>query len=154
MRCNEARTLILEADPSELAGTGEGPLAGHLRACGACAERAALILRTQADLDRALDTLGPGMGATEAAERASLAPRRAGRRWMLPAAGLAAAAALVAVVLSDVADPPTGRVTPGAGAARAAAEDVPAHVALELSPERPAVLLATRNPAITVVWYP
>lgn len=147
MTCDEARRLILEAEPAELAGEGGSPLAAHLRMCGACARRAAAVLRGQADLDRALGALGPGLGAGTA-ERMAVSARRTGRRWLLPAAGLAAAAALVAVALLDIDGPP-----PEGAAALPPVEDVPTHVELQLSPERPAMVLATRNPAITVVWY-
>ncbi|HEX8906064.1 MAG TPA: hypothetical protein VF771_14550, partial [Longimicrobiaceae bacterium] len=57
MDCRTARDLLLEADPAELRGERDSPLAAHLHSCAGCRARAAAILAGQAELDAALRTL-------------------------------------------------------------------------------------------------
>ena len=77
MTCNETKSAILEADPLELEGRGEGPLSLHIRGCGQCQERARIILAAEAglasemeslvrepDLERILQEVPPGTRST------------------------------------------------------------------------------------------
>lgn len=63
MRCQEAAELILEAEPAELAGEGDSPLADHLRVCGRCARVGTRLLEGGRVLG---DVVGDVVGHREA----------------------------------------------------------------------------------------
>ncbi|NJD20091.1 MAG: hypothetical protein FIA95_12520 [Gemmatimonadetes bacterium] len=153
--CSELRELLLEAEPGELRGEGEGPLASHLRSCDACRRHAELLLRADEAVDEALGsegTLDVEAVLRQACEapaeltwksRAVSAARRAAaaRRAWIP---VAAAAALTALLL--VARGPTP-------------VPVPAIVRAEAAPLVAATsaggvaILETDSPNITVLWF-
>jgi len=147
MDCAAARALLLEADPAELRGGGDSPLAAHLAECAACRARAEAILAGEAELGAALRML-----ATPSAD-AKVIPLRPRRPWggrMVPAAAslAAIAAALAAVMLAgpDTAPPRVASVDerarlmfPAAPVARAEAG-------------RSVAVLKTSDPGVTVVW--
>jgi hypothetical protein len=167
--CTPFRELMLEADPGELRGVGNGALARHLRACDSCARVAALLLEETARLDALLDDapevdvagilaragMSPASTAPEpriappsAAAVAPSAPARVGmlfprRRIWIP---LAAAAALAAVLLLRS---PRLR-SPGASVAAAPATAAPPLV--EPAAGQDAAILQTDDPEITVIW--
>ncbi len=99
IECRTAFERMLEADPTELAGRGESELAIHIAGCPRCSAVAERLLKGQAELGRALDTLGPRTGVDEALARARRASRRTKRRaaWRV-ALPLAAAAALAGIL--------------------------------------------------------
>ncbi len=99
--CETAFELLLEADPTELAGRGDSELAEHVRGCARCGAVAARLLRGQEELATALGELGPRTGVEEAlsivrARRRKVEWRRHAWRVVAP---LAAAAAIAAVVI-------------------------------------------------------
>lgn len=140
MTCGEWTELMLEADPSELAGRGESPLARHIAGCAACRRKAALLLRSADLLDRSLarDTLRP------AAARPG--PRRL-RRALLVALPLAAAAMLVLILRLRIV--PGGRDVAAAVPSGLAAVPVPA---VTPPPGSSAAVIQTDNPDIVIVW--
>lgn len=100
--CDRAFELLLEADPAELAPSGEGELSEHLRECGRCREVAERLLEGQAALGRALDRMGARSGAHGALVRAGRMASRRSRRakawgWSVP---LAAAAVLAGLLIA------------------------------------------------------
>ncbi|HSG49668.1 MAG TPA: hypothetical protein VLA43_17735, partial [Longimicrobiales bacterium] len=92
--CAHVRDLMLEAEPSSLAGRGDDPVAVHVRGCAACATLARTLLEETASLDRFLSNAGP-VDAASLVEAALATPPRVvritpWRRW----SALAAAAAV------------------------------------------------------------
>ena len=145
MDCAAARALLLEADPAELRGEGDSPLAAHLRACAFCREDADAILAGEAELDAALRAL-----ATPSADPKviPLQPRRGMR--IGPALGsLAALAAAVAAVMlaRPHAAPPRG-----ATAEQIARLMFPAPPVARAADGRSVAVLKTSDPGVTVVW--
>ncbi len=143
MTCDEARDLLLEAEPEALRGTGTSALALHLAGCAECRAMAVRVLAQQAALDRAL---------TAMAEARLAAPARpARRRWRLATWGLAAAAGLAALLLARP-DRPDGD---GRLAAPPRLASAPAAVDVDVSatPGRNAVVMKTADPTITIVWF-
>lgn len=144
MDCAAARELLLEADPAELSGDGDSPLAAHLRDCAACRARADAILAGQAGLDAALRTLAsPSPGP----KVIPLRPRRA-MRFAPAAASLVALAATVAAVMLARPHP----------APRGASADDIARMLFRAPPVARAAagqsvaVLQTSDPGVTVVW--
>jgi len=146
MDCTTARARLLEAEPRDLRGEGDGDLAAHLRQCAACRARAGAILAGYAELDAALRTLA---APARAADVIPLRPRRARlRRWALPgsAAGLAAAAAIALLLARPqaparphpTADQIAKAIFPKAPVARAEGRSV--------------AVMQTNDPGVTVVW--
>jgi len=122
VECEAAREAMLECEPPELEGRGDGPLAAHLGTCEACRRRAETLLAELRALDAALGaaagrTAAAGVPASlerpagsappaagEAGPRRGLAAGMSGdgrweRGWRL-AAPLAAAAAIGVLVLA------------------------------------------------------
>jgi len=142
--CETTRALLLEADPVELAGEGDGPLAAHLRTCVDCRAVAGRLLAVERSLAAALGESNSRRGADEAARRAIMAAHGAGwwraARWV----PVAAAAALALVLLRrdrQVLPPPL--------------PIAPAPAALEVTPPpgRTAAVFQTGDPNIVVVWF-
>ncbi len=150
MECTTARERLLEADPAELRGVGDGELAAHLAGCAGCRGRAAAILAGEAELDAALAGLAAEGAARLPAERpARVIPFRP-RRWAPWAlAPLAAAAAAALLWLRpQQALPPTSEAE-----ARAVAQALFRPPPLvDPGAGRSAAVIQTRNPEITVVW--
>lgn len=167
--CTPFRELMLEADPAELRGEGNGDLARHLRVCEPCSRVAALLLEETARLDALLEEApdvdvagilaragvssapsGPASEAVRPAMAASAAsvPGRLGmrfprRRLWIP---LVAAAALAAILLlrAPWVRSPTASV--------AAAPESAAPPVVEPAAGQDAAILRTDDPEITVIW--
>lgn len=140
MRCEDARDLLLTADPAELDGRRPGPLASHLETCPACGAAAARIVAATRAL-RAERAVRPAAvaAATARAEALRLARARRTRRAITT---LAAAAGFAAILLLRE-GPHAGRpVAPGQIPSPPLVESNAGHVAI----------LTTDNPAIVVVW--
>jgi hypothetical protein len=156
MRCEDARRELLEADIDEMQEGTMSPLSLHLDACARCRALAAEI-RAFDDVMRAdYAALVPGRTTDEAARLAYVAPKVPGRRrvaaqrrrgvLIASALGIPLAAALLIFAVN--ADQPLERETT---APPASLEPV----AVEVPPDQNAIVFATRNPSITVVWlYP
>ncbi|MFL5543056.1 MAG: hypothetical protein ACJ8J0_29035 [Longimicrobiaceae bacterium] len=147
MECAAARALLLEADPAELRGEGDSPLALHLRACAACRADADAILAGEAELGTALRAL-----ATPSSDPRviPLRPRGSRRMRIVPAVGtLAALAATVAAVMlaRPHAAPPGG-----ATAEQIARLMFPAPPVARAADGRSVAVLETSDPGVTVVW--
>lgn len=170
MRCQEAGELLLEAEPAELGGLGDSPLAEHLRGCVRCAAVGVGLLEGERVLGEVLaGGWGAGaMGGREAMRgvEAALAEfesrvgegvaddvggRLLHRRWRRVAAvgvPLAAAASLALML------------APWRGGTGGEALPLPVMKLAERTPAadvvvpagRDAVLFRTSNPKITVVW--
>jgi len=146
MDCAAARTLLLEADPAELRGEGDSPLAVHLRGCAGCRARADAILAGEAELDAALRML-----ATPSADP-KVVPLRLRRAWtgrIAPAAAsLAALAAAVAAMMLARPHP----VPRGATSEQIARLMFPAPPVARAKAGRSVAVLKTSDPGVTVVW--
>ena len=139
--CETARELLLEAEPGELRGEGDGPLAAHLRGCPACRQRAAYVIKETDRLHRAIDALPLPLHAAASGSGGEAAPRR----WpvLVPLALAAGVAALVLVRRHDVTAPSTPlRV------ARAIAPPLDVQVPAGQS----VAVFQTANPNIVVIW--
>jgi hypothetical protein len=150
MTCAEAHEAILEADPGELSGNGEGALAIHLSGCSKCRQLARLVLDGEADLGRTLVEAVPSPNLDEILERgarrgAQRGTRRSPRRRFVWATvvPLASAATLVGIFFTREPQLPGPPYTPP-----------PASVGLDVqAPEGQNVaVLKTNNPDITVLW--
>jgi len=151
MKCSEAFQVMLEADAEELRGTGETPLARHLRECPSCAAMAEGILRGQEALSRALVEEVPSVDLDAVLDQAldqdeglrfPSSPRL--RRWGFTLIPLAAAATFAALFLGT--EPPL----PGEPYVPPARE---AGLDLEVPESTDVAVLATSNPDITVLWF-
>ncbi len=147
--CRAALERLLEADPAELAGQGDGVLATHVRDCPRCAAVAARLLAGQDELSRALDALRPATGVDAAldalrARRRHSAWTRWSWRWAAP---LAAAAALVGVLVVRSVD--TDRM-PGEIVARPAASFEPL---VEMATTQNVMVFETRDRSAKVIWF-
>lgn len=163
--CASFRDLMLEAEPAELRGEGEGPLARHVRGCATCARTASLLLEETARVDELLSEAPPldvgavlaraGVEARAAAGRAE-ATRNARpdearlrilrfptRRLWVP---LAAAAALAGVLLLR-GPGPTRAPTGGQAAGEVALPPI-----VEAAADQDLAVMPTNDPNITVVW--
>lgn len=152
MTCAEAIEAILEAEPSDLEGLGDGALPRHLGQCARCRKVARFVLDQEEVLARNMVESVRAPDLAEILDRSQKAteywPRRHTLRRLRPAGfsllPLAAAAVIAALLLGG--DPPFPD---------------PPHVAfqepegLELQvPEgRDAAVLVTGNPDITVLWF-
>ena len=94
MNCRAMLEMILEADPTELAGRGDSLLARHLRACGRCRAVAQQIL---ADTRRLELAIGASVASSWPATGVG-ARRPSGARRRLVVAVLAAAVVGIAVL--------------------------------------------------------
>lgn len=138
--CADVRERMLEAEPGELRGSGNTPVAAHVRECTACRTLATRMLNAQDELASALSRLAPAGTPVPHPFRPA--------RVIRVLAPLAAAAALV-LVLSQ----PRDRRLPSL-------EPLPDPVALNAN--APVVnvasgddvaIMTTTNPNITIVWY-
>ncbi len=147
--CRAAFERLLEADPAELAGRGDGELATHVRDCPRCAAVATQLLAGQKELDRALDALRPATGVEEAlrpirARRRHSAWTRFSWRWAAP---LAAAAALVGVLVLRSVDT---EEMPGEIVARPASSIEPL---VETATAQNVMVFETRDRSAKVIWF-
>lgn len=148
--CNSIISRMLEAPLEELDPASEGEIAEHLRGCASCRAAAeAIVVETRAlgewrspmgdpDLDAIL--VRAGVPAEKAAST-GMGRRNGTKAWL----GLAAAAALATVLLR-----PSPPPMPGEGPTPRTPSPPPL---VEAAPGRDVVVLPTRNPDITVVWF-
>ena len=141
--CAAARERLLEAEPEELDGTAETPLARHLATCAPCAARARAILEGEAALDQALARISRTAVSGDVTRPPSSRLRRVARWAAVPLA----AAAAVAVVWSATRRPPP----PAIPDARVVLEEPVPFV--EAPEGRPVGVFETAQPGITVVWF-
>lgn len=149
--CADARALLLTAEPEELAGEGQGPLAEHLRQCADCRRTADRLLGAQRGLAAVLERRETRLDPDQTARRALIAGRGTGRalswrravRWV----PLAAAAVVALVLLTREAPFP----------AEPPAEEASAAPSLEVDVRpvgtRTAAVFRTDDPNILVVWF-
>lgn len=149
MTCATARTLMLTADPAELAGSTGSDLALHIATCASCRGHVALLLEAQSELARALDAPGDqdSLGAVRSA--LAIARRRRDdarqRRWTFPLAAAAVLAGLVVIRLGGRApvQPSPPAVPPAAG-----------HRITVTPPRgRNVAVLQTDNPNVVIIWF-
>jgi len=141
MNCEECRELMLEADAEVLTGIGDEPVAVHITSCEACR-----------DLARAMmGQLAVARGAYSRIEPESQPPRHASRftvrRAVWAVATLAAAAAVVLALVGrrdakSLHDP----------APDVHSDSASTSVAVVVPDGRNAIVFATKNPLISVVW--
>jgi hypothetical protein len=138
MRCDEARERILEADLDELSAGAGSPLQRHLAHCPDCAAAARAVLDQERALGATLGAVRGSRGAEHALthRRSLVGWRRAG------VAALALAAGLAGLLLLRRPAPPE----------REPAVARPAEARVEVSVDRPFVILSTGNPDVTLVW--
>lgn len=141
MNCTEAYDAILEADPAVLRGEGTEELAQHLAECAACRERALWVLNGLGALDRALEAES---GTTRASRTLRARPPIA--RRLAPWGLVAAAAAAFVILLRPTGAPRPPDVTALARSTVGIDVDISAST-------RPAAVLRTADPNITVVWF-
>lgn len=151
MTCQEVREALLSVDLTELTGEGDGQLAQHLESCMRCRGAAQAVLDAEADLATELSVLVPEPnldlviqeGMTPSAERV--------RRWAGPtrlgflktALPVALAAGLAGILmLREPSLPGKPFVAP----------DRSATFEVEPAPDQNVMVLATKDPTITVVW--
>lgn len=148
--CRNVRSLLLEAEPEELAGEGSSNVAQHIRTCAACGAIASRILEETAVLDTYLaqvpsapdvDAILARAGVDEAASEVSakVLPFPAWRGW----AALAAAAA-VAGLFFFRSDAPLQM---------GSTNTFEAPPLVEAAPDQNFAVLSTANPDITVLWF-
>ena len=147
MTCATARTLLLTADPGELAGATGSDLALHIATCASCAARAALLLESQTELVRRLK-VEPPHDAPEVVRSAIAAARRRAavrrRGWTVPLAAAAGIAGLIGIH--------SGGRTPFP-AAQPVAPRAPGGFSVIASPGRSVAVLHTDNPNVVIIWY-
>lgn len=97
MSCEQARDLMLEADLDELRGTGDSPLARHVRNCGECAGFANRILESYGKMDNGLVSIH--------AAQLDIVPIRKRRSLGWMSAPVAAAAVIALLVIARQNDP-------------------------------------------------
>ena len=157
MNCEAVREWLREADPEALAQVEASPVAEHLQSCPSCRAMVSRLLTMQQEVQAAYLAAAPGRSAADVAGQVlasgpNILPIRSGRRNIIAAAGmlgLAAAAVLVVAVVGR------GRVAPAAPVVAPAvvADSAPAAtIAVEVPEGRNAIVFATRNPLISVVW--
>jgi hypothetical protein len=159
--CAGVRELMLEAEPAELRGAGDSPVALHVRACGDCRALATRMLDAQHDLAVALSALtqprpdrepmslgSAPPGRSFGSQHPRIArPSRPFRRAAIALAPLAAAALLVLHQQRNGDDLPPLQPLPDAVAM---ATDRPL---VNVASGDDVAIMSTTNPNITVVWY-
>jgi len=141
--CDVARDLLLEAEPAELRGEGDGPLAAHLRGCPACRQHAACILSETRVLQDTVDGLCPPRHAVERGPGGEVRPRR----WhiFVPLALAAGVGALLLARRSEMWHSTVPAPVPPATATTPALDvQVPAGQSV--------AVFQTANPNIVVIW--
>lgn len=148
MRHEEWMERMLQADPADLAGEGGTPLAVHVRQCRRCRSLGRRLLDEQAALAGALESVGPKSTAAEAADRVLEEERSSPIRfrWAAVLAPLAAAAVVTALLLWTPRDGSVRRAGSPTATDRGSAR-----VSVEV-PEGGALVFATRDPTVTLVW--
>lgn len=155
MTCEEALDLILEADPQSLEGRRDSPLAEHLGMCTRCQSTANVILEEEAQLSKAMTREAPrvdSLAILAAAEKRRvtpigtpfLPPRWRIRSRNLAMAGLASAAAVIALLLGKNPSLP--------GPEYSVPQVARTGLDLQVPDGRTAAVLETNNPDITVLW--
>ena len=143
MTCLEARAALLEADLEELRGTADTSLALHLRDCTDCRAAAERILWVEGAVGRRLAALAPRRGIP----RASAAAPRVRRRWRW-AAPLAAAATILALMVTRSGQSPPRRDAPGVST-----QPGPSRVAVQAPAGHNVAVFETKDPDIVVIWF-
>ncbi len=156
MTCAEALELVLEAEPEELTGVGNSPLAAHLRQCADC-QRIAQSLHTHHAAVQAVYLSAESRRPAAAGVTRSIGPSAEGtalattghhlRRWVLVGVGVAAAITLMVMVRHGT--PATALTHPTAPSVTTPAAPMVAQV----PPNQNAIIFATRDPLISVVWF-
>lgn len=144
--CDTARELLLEAEPAELRGEGDGRLAAHLRGCPACRQRAAFLLAQTELLRDTLATLRPVEGRPGFLAAAGGSPGGMTRRWpvLVPLALAAGIAALLLVSRHEA-------TAPDSAALQLAAATPPA-LDVQVPTGQAVAVFQTANPNIVVIW--
>jgi len=135
MNCTEAREAMLVAEPAELRGETETPLAAHVAGCADCRRASSMIAGGTTQLGLAI------------ARRASRPARRVSRRAIglvvVPLAAAAAFAVVKAGPFSRHPEPPRVSRSP---------LPVARTVSLEVGRGQQATVLKTADPKVTVIW--
>ena len=167
MKCDQARSAMLEASGPVLSGEGDDDLAVHLRGCSACTAVALTVLEAERELDEALEISAAThtVDATLAAVHSRLAREERSSRpvprdgWRKAAPVLAMAAAVVALALwgDDLiegtrAGPSGVDVTRLVAATERQQAASPADE-LAVDAEQRFALMKTDKPTISVVWF-
>lgn len=154
--CAGFRELLLEADPSELGGAGESPLALHLRDCARCAADAERVLTAQKHMADALADITAGAAPPPALVRtrlrawsASVSRGRTRPRLIMGAAPLAAAAVIALLLVQQRDSDGLLRLEP-VTAPVAVTDEVPV---VNVTTAHDVAIMKTADPNITVVWY-
>ncbi len=150
MNCAEARQAILDADPADLEGRGEGSLARHLRDCSRCEDLARAVLVEERalaqglaeavaapELDAILDQV---LGSDPKPGVFRFRLRRLGLT-LLPVAAAAAMAALFLGSDPQLPGDPYLLPEPSQG------------LDLDIPQGQNVAVLATKDPKITVLWF-
>lgn len=182
MKCADARTELLTAEPAELEGIGASPLAEHIRGCDRCRAAARMILDQQAALAQALVAAGRPAHTADQAADAVLAvvagdDTSPGSQEADPPEAGAGRGARARVVPLDTARRWAARramnwrlwapVTLAAALAAVllawprydwqvpppARAAAPTQVAVSAPPGKNVVVFGTRNPDIKVIWF-
>jgi hypothetical protein len=138
--CEAARELLLDAEPAELRGEGEGALAAHLRECAACRQRAAFLLAETQRLQSTLQAIRPPLHAVERGSGGEA------HRWRL-LVPLALAAGLGALLLARRHE----GSAPGAAPLQVAAA-APGALDVQVPAGQTVAVFQTANPNIVVIW--
>ena len=133
MTCPEARRAMLVADPAELRGETETPLAAHIAGCADCRQAATMFAAGTAQL------------AVASANRAAIQRRRVSRSTIGLALVPVAAAAVFAAVLLTKSSRRVERPS-------LAPLPVARTVSLEVARGQQATVLKTADPKVTVIW--
>jgi len=145
MTCIEARAALVEADPQELHGAADTPLAEHLRDCADCRAAAERIVLVENAMGRRLAALAPRRGLARA--RATPPPKRRPWRWAVP---LAAAAGVGALLLL-VPRPPESR--PAADSRPSTLVREAGGVSVRAPAGRNVAVFETADSGIVVIWF-
>ena len=141
---------MLVAEPAELTGEADTPLAAHIGECERCRAAAARVIEAGGGLRLGLEELRPRTDVVDALARAraraSVWPLRIRARRL--AVTLAAAAALASLwIMSDRAPDP---FEPGSAAVVRREPERPPIV--QAPPDKSVVVLATDNPRVKIIW--
>ena len=146
--CEMAHELLLEAEPAELRGEGDGELAQHLRACAGCRQQAALILAETETLRSTIQGLHPsGIEPSPVFTVAGGTAKAATQhRWrvLVPLALAAGIAALGMVRRHDVTAP--------SGPPIQVATATPPALDVQVPAGQSVAVFQTANPNVVVIW--
>ena len=146
--CDAARELLLEAEPAELRGEGDRPLAAHLRGCTACRQRAAHLIRETDLLRSSIDGSRPSRAAANPPRTVArgMASRATPRRWRI-VVPLALAAGIAALVLWR-----GYHLAPPRGAPLQVATATSGPLDVQVPASQSVAVFQTANPNIVVIW--